>query len=72
MRHFEDYELEHLLLNSRGTFLGQFLCKWHLKKCTLCRKRLEALREDQLFIRQIRNGLKRMQQEMALGRGKNE
>lgn len=61
MRHFEDYEIEHLL-NSTGNFLLRFRCKLHLKKCPVCRKRLEKLQEDQIFIQQLRKGAEFLEQ----------
>lgn len=62
MRHFEEYEIEHLL-NSTGNPFLRLLCRWHLKKCTVCRKRLKELQEDQLFIRQLRKGVQRLEAE---------
>ena len=59
MRHFEDYEIEHLL-NSTGSFLLRLRCRIHLKHCSICRQRLEKLKLDQTLIADLRNGISRM------------
>ena len=59
MRHFEDYEIEHLL-NSTGSFLLRFRCRAHLKHCPVCRQRLEKLKLDLTLIADLRNGISRM------------
>ena len=59
MRHFEDFEIEHLL-NSTGSFLLRLRCRAHLKKCPVCQQRLEKLKTDLTLIDELRAGISRM------------
>lgn len=58
MRHFEDFEIEHLL-NSTGSFWQRWLCRRHLKRCESCRARLKRLQEDRELSRRLREQLDR-------------
>ena len=59
MRHFEDYEIEHLL-NSTGSFLLRLRCRTHLKHCAVCQQRLVKLRSDMTLIEELRSGISRL------------
>lgn len=59
MRHFEDYEIEHLL-NSTGSFLLRLRCRSHLKHCAVCQQRLVKLRSDMTLIAELRSGISRL------------
>lgn len=59
MRHFEDYEIEHLL-NSTGSFLLRLRCRLHLKHCAVCQQRLVKLQSDMTLIEELQNGISRL------------
>lgn len=59
MRHFEDYEIEHLL-NSTGNVLLRLRCRSHLKHCAVCQQRLVKLKSDMTLIAELRNGISRL------------
>ena len=59
MRHFEDYEIEHLL-NSTGSFLLRLRCRSHLKHCAVCRQRLAKLKSDMTLIAELQEGISRL------------
>ena len=58
MRHYGDFELEHLL-NSTGGFWLRWRIKRHLKRCGACRERYERLLEDREFSRRLNEQLLR-------------
>lgn len=58
MRHYEDFEIEHLL-NSTGGFWLRWRCRRHLKQCENCRAKLTRLLEDQALSKRIRKQLER-------------
>ena len=58
MRHFEDFEIEHML-NSTGGFWLRWRCRRHLKHCESCRARLTRLLEDRNFSQRLREQLDR-------------
>lgn len=60
MRHFEEFEIEHVL-NGTGSWLFRMRCRSHLKHCELCRKRRERLLEEKYLIDRIREAVKRME-----------
>ena len=53
MRHFEDFEIEHML-NGTGNFLMRWRCRRHLRHCEICRLRLARLMDDREFARHLR------------------
>lgn len=53
MRHFEVFELEHLL-NSTGNIFFRWRCRIHLKKCEICKARMERLIADKNFVSRFR------------------
>ena len=57
MRHFESFELEHLL-NRTGSWLFRLRCRRHLKSCPLCMTRMEKLLDEQIFLTRLRKGLR--------------
>ena len=58
MRHFEDFEIEHML-NSTGSFLLRWRCRRHLEHCENCRRRLKRLLDDREFVLRMRTQLRR-------------
>ena len=60
MRHFEDFEIEHLL-NSTGSFLLRFRCAQHLKKCPLCRQRKARLMEENFLAGKVREAVRSLE-----------
>lgn len=56
MRHFEDYELEHLK-NHTGSLLVRLRIRLHLKRCELCRRRYEELSHTDQFLADMRRKL---------------
>ena len=56
MRHFEDFEIEHLF-HSTGSFWFRLRIRLHLRGCELCRTRYEHLLADRSFAEQLRKGL---------------
>lgn len=60
MRHFEEFEIEHLF-NGTGSWLLRLRCRFHLKHCELCRQRRERLLEEKQLIDRIREAVKRME-----------
>jgi len=66
MRHFEDFEIEHML-NSTGSFLMRWRCRRHLEHCESCRLRMERLLEDRQFARRLKEQLQRFSATAAHG-----
>lgn len=58
MRHFEEFEIEHLL-NSTGSWLLRLRCRRHLEKCELCRQRREHILEENFLGKRVRDAVKR-------------
>ncbi len=58
MRHFEEYEIEHLF-NSTGTLWFRFLCRMHLKRCELCRRRYVRVIEEKRSAEKFRTAILR-------------
>lgn len=61
MRHFEEYEIEHLL-NATGSWFLRLRCRLHLKNCEICRQRREKLLEENFFGQKVREAVRRMEQ----------
>ena len=60
MRHFEEFEIEHLL-NSTGSWLLRLRCRLHLKKCELCRLRRERILEENFLGHRVREAVRRFE-----------
>lgn len=58
MRHFEEYEIEHLV-NSTGTLWFRMLCRMHLKNCALCRQRYARVIEGKKSAEKFRTAILR-------------
>jgi hypothetical protein len=58
MRHYGDFELEHLF-NATGGFLLRWRIRRHLKRCGVCRERFARLQEDREFSRRLNEQLLR-------------
>lgn len=56
MRHFEEFELEHLL-NSTGGFFFRWRCRKHVKNCPVCSKRMENVLADRNFVSRLKQAL---------------
>lgn len=56
MRHFENYEIEHLL-NSTGSIFLRWRCSWHLKQCSICRQRMNKVIEERNFANRFKQDL---------------
>jgi hypothetical protein len=69
MRHFEEFELEHLF-NRTGNFLLRWRCRNHLKKCDMCRRRMAKIMDDRQFAERLKSGVERIRQssEIIMGR----
>ena len=57
MRHFEEFEIEHLL-NSTGSWLLRQCCRVHLEKCELCRQRRERILEENFLGKRVREAVR--------------
>lgn len=57
MRHFENYEIEHLL-NSTGSIFLRWRCSWHLKQCAICRQRMNKVTEERNFANRFKQSLR--------------
>lgn len=58
MRHFEEFEIEHLL-NATGSWLLRLRCKLHLEKCELCRQRQKRILEENFLGKRVREAVRR-------------
>ena len=56
MRHFEEFEIEHLI-NSTGSWLLRVRCALHLKRCEICRQRKARIMEEARFGEKLRNAV---------------
>lgn len=61
MRHFEEFEFEHLL-NGTGSFWFRLRCRSHLKHCLLCQHRMEQTMVNSKFADRIKNGIMHLKQ----------
>ena len=59
IRHYSLEKLEEYQ-NQTLPHLFRFLCRFHLLFCKRCRLRLQRLREDDIFIAELRTALKVM------------
>jgi hypothetical protein len=57
MRHFEEFEIEHLL-NATGSWLLRLRCALHLKRCEICRQRKAHIMEEARFSEKLRNAVR--------------
>ncbi|MDD3155116.1 MAG: hypothetical protein PHS41_09625 [Victivallaceae bacterium] len=53
MRHYEDFEMEHLK-NRTGSLLLRLFCRLHLRRCRICRKRYAQILKGDQFLSEIR------------------
>ena len=60
MRHYEEFEMEHLI-NGTGNWFFRFRCRRHLRYCEICRKRYEHLQADRTLLRRLRSSLERLE-----------
>lgn len=51
-----DEKLE-LLLHERATWWRRFRWRRHVRRCAVCRLRLEALREDERLLEEVRRAI---------------
>ena len=59
MRHFEEFEMEHLL-NSTGSLLMRWCCRFHLKRCEICRNRMDKVLADRNFAMRFKAGIEHL------------
>jgi len=71
MRHFEEFELEHLF-NKTGSFLLRWRCRRHLKNCEICRRRMAGVMADRQFAERLKSGVERMRQSREVIMGRKE
>lgn len=56
-KHYNKEELD-MYLHGEMSVLGKINCSTHLQSCTACRKKLLELKNDEVFLAEIRDSLK--------------
>lgn len=59
MRHFEDFEIEHLF-NSTGSIWLRWRCRMHIRHCDICRSRMERVIADRNFADRFKSGIEHL------------
>ena len=59
MRHFEEFEMEHLL-NSTGSVWLRWRCRFHINRCPVCRARMEKVLADRNFAVRFKAGIEHL------------